>query len=108
MTDAEFSRYDTADYLKNEDDIAAYLAAVMEEGGDDPSYMVHALGVVARAQNISKLARAAGMSREGVYKALSGKGNPSFSTVVKLAGALGLRVAFTASRHRESVAGTRS
>jgi probable addiction module antidote protein len=108
MTDAEFSRYDTADYLKNDDDIAAYLEAVMEEGGDDPSYLVHALGVVARAQNISKLARTAGMSREGLYKALSGKGNPSFSTVVKVARALGLRVNFTASRSQESVAVSQS
>jgi len=98
MKDAEFSRYDTADYLKNDDDIAAYLEAVMEEGGNDPSYIVHALGVVARAQNMSKLAREAGMSREGLYKALSGKGNPSFSTVMKVADALGLRISFTASR----------
>jgi len=108
MTDAEFSRYDTADYLKNDEDIEAYLEAVMEEGGNDPSYIVHALGVVARAQNMSKLAREAGMSREGLYKALSGKGNPSFSTVLKVAGALGLRISFTASRSQESFSASRS
>jgi probable addiction module antidote protein len=104
MTSIEFSPYDTADYLKNDDDIVAYLEAVMEEGGGDPSYIMHALGVVARARNISKLAREAGMSREGLYKALSGKSNPSFSTVVKVAGALGLRLSFTASRPLESAA----
>jgi probable addiction module antidote protein len=49
MTGAELSRYNTADYLKKDDDIAAYLEAVMEEGGDDPAYIMHALGVVARA-----------------------------------------------------------
>ena len=103
MTDVELSRYDTADYLKNDDDITAYLEAVMEEGGDDPAYIMHALGVVARARNISKLAREAGMSREGLYKALSGKGNPSFSTVMKVASALGLRINFTASRSQGSV-----
>ena len=102
MTNTKFTRYDTADYLKNEGDIAAYLEAVMEEGGNDPAYIVHALGVVARAQNMSKLARDAGMSREGLYKAFSGTGNPSFSTVVKVADALGLRINFTASHSQES------
>ena len=66
-------------------------------------YIVHALGVVARAQNMSKLARNAGMSREGLYKALSETGNPSFSTVVKVAAALGLRISFTAYNAQESV-----
>lgn len=103
MSNETFSRYDTADYLKNDEDIAAYLEAVMEEGGDDPAYIVHALGVVARAQNMSQLARNAGMSREGLYKAFSGTGNPSFSTVVKVAAALGLRISFTASGSQESV-----
>ncbi|MCC7484051.1 MAG: putative addiction module antidote protein [Burkholderiales bacterium] len=88
------SRYDTADYLKTEQDIARYLDAVMAEGGDDPAYVAHALGVVARARNMSQLARAAGMTREGLYKALSREGNPSFATVLKVAKALGLEVHF--------------
>lgn len=103
MTNAEFTRYDTADYLKTDDDIAAYLEAVMEEDGGDPAYIMYALGVVARARNISQLARESGMSREGLYKALSGKGNPSFSTVMKVVNALGLRISFTASHSFESV-----
>lgn len=102
MTDALFTRYDTADYLKNDQDIAAYLEAVMEEGGDDPAYIIHALGVVARARNMSKLARNAGLSREGLYKALSDAGNPSFATVVKVASALGLRISFIASPAQKS------
>ena len=102
MVNTKFTRYDTADYLKNDDDIAAYLEAVMEEGGNDPAYIVHALGVVARAQNMSKLARNAGMSREGLYKALSVTGNPSFSTIVKVAEALGLRINFTPSHAQEN------
>lgn len=97
MSKKNFSRFDTADYLKTEDDIAAYMEAVMEEGGDDPAYILRALGVVARARNMSKLAREAEMSREGLYKALSGEGNPSFATVVKVAHALGLRVTFQPS-----------
>ena len=98
MTEAKFSRYDTADYLETQEDIAAYLDAVMEEGGADPAYVTRALGVVARARNISKLARDTGMSREGIYKALSDEGNPSFATVAKIAGALGLRITFEAAR----------
>ncbi|ALR23139.1 MULTISPECIES: addiction module antidote protein [Sphingomonadaceae] len=94
MTDVTFSRYDSADYLKTEEDIAGYLEAVMEADGDNPAYVTRALGVVARARNISKLARDTGMSREGIYKALSEDGNPSFATVAKIAHALGLRIAF--------------
>jgi len=89
-----FSRYDTADYLKSEEDIAAYMEAVMEEGGDDPALIAHALGAIARARNMSQLARDAGLTREGLYKALSGQGNPSFATVTKVARALGLRLTF--------------
>jgi probable addiction module antidote protein len=93
-TARKFSRYDSADYLETEEDIAAYLDAVTAEDADDPAYLAQALGVVARARNISQLARDAGMSREGIYKALSEGGNPSFATVAKIARALGLRTAF--------------
>jgi probable addiction module antidote protein len=92
MSAAKFSRYDTVDYLKTEEEIAAYLDAVIEDG--DPALIAAALGDVARARNISKLARDTGMSREGIYRALSGEGNPSFATVMKIAGALGLRLSF--------------
>ncbi|MCE8013367.1 addiction module antidote protein [Billgrantia desiderata] len=85
-----FSHYDTADYLRNEEDIATYLAAVMEE--NDPALLAAALGDIARARNMSQLAKEVGMSREGLYKALSGEGNPAFSTISKVANALGLRL----------------
>ena len=84
-----FSRYDPVDYLQSEEDIAAYLEAVMEDG--DSALIAAALGDIARARNISQLAREVGMSREGLYKALSGEGNPSFSTITKVAKALGLK-----------------
>jgi len=93
----KFSRYDTADYLTDDERIAAYLEAVMEEAGDDPALIAQALGAVARARNISQLARDTGLTREGIYKALSAEGNPSFATVIKVAKALGLRVAFRAA-----------
>ncbi|WP_072822474.1 addiction module antidote protein [Modicisalibacter ilicicola] len=85
-----FSRYDTADYLRDERDIQAYLEAALEDG--DPAMIALALGNIARARNISQLARETHMSREGVYKALSGRGNPSFATIAKLASALGYRI----------------
>lgn len=88
----EISRWDSAEYLETEEDIQAYLEAVLEEGGDDPSYIIHALGVIARARNMSQLAREAGISREGLYKALSEEGNPTFATVAKIAKALGLNI----------------
>ncbi|MEX8518563.1 MAG: addiction module antidote protein [Leptothrix sp. (in: b-proteobacteria)] len=88
----KFSRHDSAEYLKSEEDIALYIDAVMEESGDDPALIAYALGVVARARNMTQLARDTGMSREGLYKALSGEGNPSFATVLKVARALGFRM----------------
>ena len=94
IPETTYSRYDTADYLHTEEHIAAYLDAVMEEGGDDPAFVAHALGVVARARNMTQLARDVGMSREGLNKALSGAGNPTLSTIMKVSKALGLRLAF--------------
>ena len=78
MPDELFLRYDSAEYLKTEEDIAAYLEAVMEEGGDDPAYVARALGVVARARNMTALAQEVGMSRVGLNKALSGEATRRF------------------------------
>ena len=86
----KFSRYDTADYLETEEDIRLYLEACQEDG--DPALIAAALGDIARARNMTKLARSAGMTRAGLYKALSPDGNPSFATVSKVARALGLKV----------------
>ncbi len=87
-----FARYDSAEHLKDEADIAAYMNAAMEEAGDDPAFVMHALGVVARARGMTQLAEATAITREGLYKALSGNGNPSFGTVVKVAKAMGLKI----------------
>lgn len=89
-------RYDSADYLEGAEDVAALLEAAIEEGGDDPAFITRALGTIARSGNLSELARKAGMSREGLYKALTAEGNPSFATIVKVARALGLRLHFQA------------
>jgi probable addiction module antidote protein len=95
-TREQFSTFDSADYLENLDDVAAYVEASLEDG--DASGVPRALGSIARSGNISELARRVGMSREGLYKALSADGNPSFDTIVKVSRALGLRI------HFESVA----
>lgn len=87
-----FSVYDSADYIDSDADAVEYLVACMEEGGDDPAYLAHALGVVARARNMSELARQAGMTRAGLYRALDEKGNPTLATVVSVLRALGCRL----------------
>ena len=91
-------RWDSAEHLKTNEDVAAYLNACVEEGGDDPAFLAHALGIVARARNISQLARDTGMTREGLYRALSANGNPSFATVSKVTRALGYRMTFEPMR----------
>jgi probable addiction module antidote protein len=91
------TRWDSAEYLKTDEDVKLYIEACIEEAGDDPAFIVHAfivhaLGVVARARNMSQLARDTGLTREGLYKALSPEGNPTFSTVAKIAKALGFQL----------------
>ena len=82
--------FDAADYLKTEEDCAQYLSVIMEDG--DPALMAAALGDVARARGMTQVAREAGLTREGLYKALSAQGNPSFATVVKVMHAMGLQL----------------
>lgn len=88
----KFSRYDTADYLKSDEDMVAYLEACMEEAGDDPAFIAVALGNIARAHGMVQLAKETGLTREGLYKALSAEGNPSLGTVLKVMRALGLKL----------------
>lgn len=83
--------WDLADHLHSDADIAEYLSQVLADG--DPEELAEALGIVARARNMSQLARDTGLTREGLYKALSPQGNPSLATVVKVIHALGLRLA---------------
>lgn len=89
-----FTRWDAAEHRGSEEEIAAYLDACAEE--DDPQLMIAALGDVARARGIPGLAKQTGLTRMGLYKALSGEGNPSYATVAKVAHALGLKVTVSA------------
>lgn len=82
-------KWDTAEFLESDKDIAAYLNAVLEE--DDPALMNVALGNIARAKGMTQLAKETGITRDGLYKALSPDGNPSFTTVQKILKAFKLR-----------------
>lgn len=84
--------YNAADYLKTPEDVAAYLELCFEDAQGDPAMIAVAIGNAARAAGMSQVARDAGLTREGLYKALSADGNPSFATITKVLGALGLRV----------------
>ncbi|AVX87177.1 putative addiction module antidote protein [Pseudomonas sp. B21-040] len=88
----QFTRWDSAEYLKTEEDMANYLDACMEEAGDDPAFIAKALGTIARARGMTQVARDAGLSRESLYRALSGEGNPEFGTILKVVKALGLKL----------------
>lgn len=90
MTTVKTRPYDSAEYLKDEEDMAAYLEAALEDG--DPALITHVLGVIARAKGMSQLARETGLARESLYKALSAEGNPEFATVLKVVKALGIRL----------------
>ena len=81
MTEEQFARYDSADYLRTGEDIAAYLDAVLEEDSDDPAYIARALAVVARALDTTALAQMVSMRRVKAEQALSGNGNPTLSTL---------------------------
>jgi probable addiction module antidote protein len=82
--------WDATRYLQTREDIAAYLDAVLEDG--DPELLKAALGDIARAKGMTEIARAAGLGRANLYKALSPEGNPEFATVAKVLRALGLRL----------------
>ena len=91
-----FTKWDVTEHLRNREDARLYLEACAEEDPGDGSLIRAALNDIARAGNMSQLAKDAGMSREGLYKALSEDGNPSFATVIRVARALGLQVRITA------------
>ena len=88
--------YDVAAQLRTPDEMVAYLDAWLVEAPDDAAGIARALGDMARAKGMTHVARDAGMSRESLYKALGGDGNPRFATVLKVARALGVRFRATA------------
>jgi probable addiction module antidote protein len=98
MAKTATTRYDVAEHLRTPKEMAAYLEACFEEANGDAAFIAKALGDVARAKGMSQVARDAGLSRESLYKALSGERAPGFDTVLKVIGALGLTLHAQVSR----------
>ena len=92
------SRYDVAEHLRSPEEMAAYLEACLEEANGDAAFIAKALGDIARAKGMSQVARDAGLSRESLYKALSGERTPGFDTILKIVAALGLKLHAEAAR----------
>lgn len=92
MKTVKLRRWDSAEHLKTSEEMALYLEACLQEAGDDAAFIAKALGNIARAKGMSQLAQETGMGRESLYKALSGEGNPSFATILKVTRALGIEL----------------
>ena len=91
MTTLKLRKWESAEHLKTDEDMAAYLEACLQEAGDDAAFIAKALGNIARAKGMTQLSKDTGLGRESLYKALSGEGNPSFATILKVTHALGLK-----------------
>ena len=86
-------KWDSAEHLKTDEDMQAYLQACIEESNNDAAFIAKALGNIARAKGMTQLSKDTGLGRESLYKALSGEVNPSFDTIIKVVKALNLRLA---------------
>lgn len=104
MSELKTRPYDAIAYLETDEECALYLQAVIDESDGDPAVVVEALGEIARARGMTQLARDTGLTREGLYKALRRDANPSFSTVMKVSRALGLRLSAMPFKHPEPMA----
>lgn len=89
----KLKKFDVVDFPEKDKKMQEYLNAAIET--NDPKFLFRVLGDIVRAKNISKLSRDTGISREGIYKALSADGNPAFTTVFKIINALGLKMRFS-------------
>lgn len=87
---ADLPDFDPAEHLKDEEDIAAYLTVILEE--NDPALLAAALGDIARARGMTEIAKAAGLTREALYKALRPDAQPRFDTVNRVCAALGVKL----------------
>lgn len=92
MSKVDTSRYDIAEHLRTPEEMAAYLEASFEEANGDAAFIAKALGDIARANGMTQVARDAGLSRESLYKALSGERSPDFDTILRVMNALGLQL----------------
>src|SRR5260363_300898 len=91
MAKTKTTHYDIAEHLRTGEEMALYIEAALEESDSDPTFIAKAFGVIARARGMTQVAKDAGLSRESLYKALSGERSPALSTIMKVSKALGLR-----------------
>lgn len=92
LMETKTAPYDVAEFLETPDEMAAYLEACLQESDGDAAFVAKALGDIARAKGMTQVAREAGLSRESLYKSLSGDRSPSFETILKVISALGLQL----------------
>ena len=90
MKVSKLKKFDATEHLRTPEARAEYLNIVLTDG--DPVEVRDALNLVARAQGMSEVAKAAGVTREGLYKTLGENGNPEFATVLRVIGAMGIRL----------------
>ena len=94
---ADLPEFDMAEHLDSDQAIAEYLSIVLEE--NDPAEFAHALGTIARAKGMTEVARASGLTREALYKALRPTSQPRFDTIMKVVHALGLQISVQPTSH---------
>ena len=100
MKNIETRPWDAANYLETREDMAAYLEAALEDG--DKDVITAALGDLARSKGMAQIARATGLGRESLYKALTAGGNPEFGTILRVVDALGLKLRVVPSSKDEA------
>lgn len=94
---ADLADFDMAEHLDSDEAIAQYLSMVLEE--NDPAELTHALGTIARARGMTEVARASGLTREALYKALRPTSQPRFDTIMRVINSLGLKISVQPSAH---------
>ena len=104
MKKTKTTRFDVSEHLRTPEEMAAYLEACLEEANDDAAFIAKALGDIAKAKGMSEVARNAGLSRESLYKALSGDRTPNFTTILKVISALGLKLHAEAKQFTSPIA----
>ena len=92
----KITAFDVSEYLKDEASIAAYLSAIVEEG--DSKLLLSAIGDIAKARGMSRIASDSGLGRESLYKALNSDAKPRFDTIIKVLSALGVNIVFNARK----------
>jgi probable addiction module antidote protein len=92
MSKIRTTKYDVSEHLRTPEEMAAYLEACLEESNGDAAFVAKALGDIARAKGMTQIARDTGLSRESLYKALSGERTPGFDTILKVLQALGIEL----------------